>query len=541
MPTDGAWPPEQHAAAYSAYRDWDAWYVGNPDTLRAVYSGRGALGQNVPPSQRTRPGQYSGGLVGRFSRWLWGTPPPPNSRDTRLHVPLPADLTAVAANLLFSEPPKLTAGDTAVQQRLDELVEDGLGRTLLHAAEAASALGDVYLRPVIDQDVLPGRAFIAVAHADGALPVIRWGRLVEVTFWSEIANDGQKIVRLLEHHDVDRTDPDKPVGRITYALHEGSRDRLGQRIDLGAFDDTKPLKELVAEQGFQPTGLDRLDVVWVPNSGPQRMWRNLAGLKYLGRSDFDGNEPVFDSIDEVWTSWMRDIRLAKGRITVPDIMLQSQGPGQGATWDPDREVYSAINALPQQLSGGGITISQFAIRYAEHKASIDALVEVALRHAGFSSQTLGEEGDVPVTATEIQARERMTFTTRGNRIQTWRPAIADLAELLLAVEAIQFAGPMPVRPEVDFGDSVSEAPETVARTLQLVEAAKAASIETKVRMLHPEWDDTKVAKEVEAIKGDTGMLVEDPGSFTGGPPAPPGAGDEDQGDEAEQEAEPAEV
>lgn len=509
IPTGGAWPPPTLTPAYQAYRDWDAWYTGDPDRLRLVYAGRGALGQDVPPSQRRYPGQQAGGVIGRFSRWLWGNPPPTGQRDGRLHIPLPADLSATAANLLFSEPPQLTHENAAVSTRLEQLVDDGIITTLLHAAEAASALGDVYLRPVIDREVFPDRAILAAEHADAALPVIRWGRLIEVTFWSTLASDGHTHLRLLEHHDVVAG-----AGRITYSLHEGTTTELGRPVPYAEHADAAYLADLVDAEGSQPTGLDRLDVVRIPNAGPQRLWRTNGSLKYLGRSDYDGNEPIFDRIDDTWTSWMQDIRLARARISIPAYMLQSLGPGQGATWDADREVYTAINAEPGV--GAGLTLSQFAIRHGEHRATADALVEVALRHAGLSSQTLGDEGDVAVTATEVQARERQSFTTRGNRIGSWSPAIADAVELLLAVERVQLGGQAdPAKPSVEFGDSVSESPETIARTLQLLTAAEAVSYETRVRMLHPDWDDRQVREEVQRIRTDTSQPpVEPPDVFT---------------------------
>lgn len=512
IPTGGAWPPPAHAPAYAAYRDWDAWYTGDPDRLRTVYLNRAVTGTRLAPSDRVRASQYAGGVVGYLSRWLWGHPPPAGQRDGRLHVPLPADLAATAANLLFAEPPALTHEDRVVMDRLEQLQEEGLNAVLLHAAEAASALGDVYLRPVIDRDVYPDRAFLAAVHADGALPVLRWGRLVEVTFWSELANDGNTVVRLLEHHDVVTGAGGGRAGRITYGVHEGTPHQLGRPLGLADHPDTHHLANLVDETGAQATGLDRLDVVRIPNAGPQRLWRTQSGLKYLGRSDFDGNEQWFDRLDETWTSWMRDIRLARARIMVPDYMLQSNGPGQGARWDADREVYAAINAMPGQQDGQGITLSQFAIRHAEHKATADALTEVAVRHAGLSAQTLGEQPDgAPITATEVQNRERQSFTTRGNRIQAaWRPGIARAVDLLLAVERAQLGGsrPDPVRPNVEFGDSVSEAPETVARTLQLLHAAEAVSVDTRVRMVHPEWDDPQVHAEVARIRADQPTPVE---------------------------------
>jgi A118 family predicted phage portal protein len=284
--------------------------------------------------------------------------------------------------------------------------------------------------------------------------------------------------------------------------------------------------ELVDRDGVQGTGLERLDVVRVPNDGPQRSWRTEPLLKYFGRSDFAGNEQVFDRIDDTWTSWMQDLFIARGRILVPAYMLQKpkDGQGQGAEFDPHREIYQSMQALPNMQGGAGsaITAVQFNIRHIEHKATSDALVEVALRHAGLSSQTLGEQADgVAVTATEVQQRERQSYLTRGSRIQTWTPAIADAVELLMALERVQgLSSVEPVRPNVEFGDAVSEAPETVARTIQLLDAAHAISTDTKVRMAHPDWDDDEVKAEVTKILDEQAVANADTfnGDFGRGQP-----------------------
>jgi A118 family predicted phage portal protein len=512
IPTGGAWPPPEFAPAYSAYRDWDAWYDGSAEKLRDVYRWRDATGQSMPPSQRARAGQYAGGIVGSISRWLWGSPPPIGARDGRIHIPLPADLARTAADLIFSEPPAITSENTAVMKRLEQLVEDGLHTTLLHAAEAASALGDVYLRPVRDPEVLDGRAFLAAVHADGAIPVIRWGRLCEVTFWSILVEDRDRVVRQLEHHEVVNG-----AGRIVHAVYEGTPDKLGRPVPLTEYSASAHLADLVDAEGAEETRLDRLDVIRVPNTGPQRRWRRDGPLRYLGRSDFDGNEPLFDAVDDVWTSWMRDVRLARARIIVPEFMLQSAGRGNGATFDADREVWASVAAMPEH--GAGITPQQFAIRWQEHQSTAEALVEQALRHAGLSSQTLGgDDGVSAQTATEAQAKERMSFTTRGNRITgAWKPGIVDGVELLLEYEqAWGLASAVePERPSVEFGDSVSEGPETIARTIQLLNAASAISIETSVRMVHPDWDDEQVTAEVKRIKDDQEPIGMDPADAVG--------------------------
>ncbi|ROO51066.1 hypothetical protein EDC02_5930 [Micromonospora sp. Llam0] len=524
MPTNGSeWPPAAHAPAYQAYTDWDAWFVGDPAELADVYQRRGVT------THRIRPSQMAGGLVGLLSRWMWGQPVRSDQRDTRLHVPVPADLAATSAGMLFSEAPTLTCKSTAAQDAVDQLAATGLTVMLRHAAELGSVLGDVYLRPVVDPEISPTTAIPTAVPADAVIPTIRWGKLVEATLWSTLTDSGGTVVRLLEHHDVV-----SGVGRIEYRLFEGTPENLGRPIPLTEHPDAEWAAALVDADGYQSTGLDRLDIVRVANAGPQRRWRKLGPLKYHGRSDFDGNEPLFDRIDEVWTSWMQDIRNGRGRITVPDYMLQSNGRGAGATWDADREVYSAVNALPDQ--NVGLTVTQFAIRHVEHKATIDELMQTAMRHAGLSAQTLGEEGDVAMTATEAHARERQSFVTQGDRQNSFEPGIADYTELHLMLDAIHFGGTTPERPSVAWPDGVAESPETIARTLQLVAAAEAASTRTKVMMLHPDWTPEQVAEEVAEIKGDQPAPVEvGPalGALAGnGPPA-----DEGQGDEQEEQPE----
>ncbi|MEW1928476.1 hypothetical protein [Streptomyces sp. NPDC088360] len=51
----------------------------------------------------------------------------------------------------------------------------------------------------------------------------------------------------------------------------------------------------------------------------------------MGRSHFQGIRDVFEAIDDVWTSWMRDIRLARARLIAPDGYLRGPDRAQGST------------------------------------------------------------------------------------------------------------------------------------------------------------------------------------------------------------------
>ncbi|MFE4413094.1 phage capsid protein [Streptomyces sp. NPDC056821] len=86
---------------------------------------------------------------------------------------------------------------------------------------------------------------------------------------------------------------------------------------------------------------------------------------------------------------------------------------------------------------------------------------------------------------------------------------------MLLVDAAQFTpGLAPARPRVEFGDAVAESEQQTATTLDLLARAGAVSTATKVKILHPEWQDTDVQAEVAAILAETGQAAPDPvGSF----------------------------
>ncbi|MFF1675141.1 hypothetical protein ACFVYG_03730 [Streptomyces sp. NPDC058256] len=57
---------------------------------------------------------------------------------------------------------------------------------------------------------------------------------------------------------------------------------------------------------------------------------------------------------------------------------------------------------------------------------------------------------------------------------------------------------------------VSEDPTIVAQTLPLLAQAQAVSVDTKVRILHPDWDDTAVQTGVDPILTQTDVALPDP-------------------------------
>lgn len=500
--TDTAWPPTD-PAIQTALADWSAWYSADPDRLYERYANRAV--RELPEN---RPSQFRGGIWGRIARWFWGQPIPPGEKRARLHVPLAGDIARTSSDLLFSEPPTLTPAEgasKATSQRYEQLMP-ALHPTLLEAAELCAALGGVYLRVVWD-DSVSDRPWLDAAPADGAAPEFRYGRLSAVTFWTVLHIEGHRVWRHLERHE---------KGRIYHGLYEGTPGMLGHARPLAERPETAPLARMVDAQGGIDTGApNRLTAVYVPNVRPARAWTHIPAARGWGQSDFQGIEPLLDALDETYSSWMRDVRLAKGRVIVPRSMLESGKPGEGAVWNPDREIYADLNMLPRAGDSGQLTIVQFDIRVQEHRETCAELIEQAVRQAGYSGATFGVGQDGQgVTATEIRARERRSMTTRARKSLYWKPALADAIAALLAVEAGRFGvrGLSLEPPHVEFADSIQDSPQELAQVALTLMQAEAASAETRVRIVHPDWDDAQVTAEVQAILEQTGAnAAPDPG------------------------------
>lgn len=514
MPTTSRpWPPPEFNPVTYQLRQWDAWWSGDPNKLQWTYYNLGAnspVGRSYfattgePGLPIPKPGQFRGGLLGSVSYTFWGSPVPPGEKRSKLHVPIASDIAATSADLLFSKAPVVTALNEGNQAALDGLMDDGTHAKFLEAAETCSALGGVFLRVVWDTDV-SDEPMIDVVPADAAVPLFSHGKLLGVTFWRIISDDGAEVVRHLETHAPGQN-------AIFHSVYVGDQTDLGRVYPLTDFPETSSFAQYLSEGNAirfpdMPDGAST--VVYIPNMLPNKIWRDLGPqVAPLGRSDFSGIEPLMDALDEAYSSWQRDLRLAKARLIVPQQYLDNIGRGKGAVFDPDRQVYSPISMM---TSGGGtsdIMANQFAIRVAEHQQTCADFINRIVQGAGYSGQTFGEyDGGSAMTATEIRARERKTLITASKKRLYWRPGVRDILYGWLAVKRAIFKDQSvtPERPEVDFPETVVPDQLELAQSAAALAAADAASKETLVRMVHPDWSDEQVRAEVQMIYAETGL------------------------------------
>lgn len=505
LPTgDMPWPPEAMRREIARVTGWAALYAG--ETVEGGPLAPGGSGA----ASRWRMFSRDGGVLRKDTAQARVG----RVESSPLHVPIPADIARTSADLLFAEAPKITLPNEAAQARLDELVEViDFDTMLLESAELCAALSGMYWRVVAGDWPHPR---VSMIQPDNAWPEWSWGDLAAVTFVRRLdarPGDGgegarERVVwRHLERHSTGA------LGAvIEHGLYAGREDKLGRRVPL----DEHPQVADIAAMLTGPEG----DMIVLPgapmtagyiaNMRPNRKDRGSR----LGRSDFEQVEPLFQSIDEAWTSWMRDLRLGKARLIVPDDYLRDGGPGQGTTFDVDREIYEPLRMMTEGGSESIMSV-QFAIRVTEHAATLRGLLQQAVSSAGYSLRTFGMgDGDFgsAVTATQVDSEDRLSMITREKKARYWTAGLRELVACLLAVDGLM--GRTSVDPggpaAVEFRDSIAEDLKNTADTVNLLRAAEAASTQTLVALVHPEWSETEVAEEVKRIEGARGTPLPDP-------------------------------
>jgi len=508
------WPPHELGEEIERVRRLAAWYGGDKRVL-LPYSAAAAGAGGSPPGMVARwlLGRRPGGAIsGEMGGW--GEPDP-------LHMPVAADIARTSADLLFAETPVFSAPSDAAQARLDALGENlGLDAGLLEAAELAAALSGIYWRVGFDVAVAPDRPVLAWVQPDNAIPEWSYGELRAVTFVRRLEPllQDRRVWRHLERYSVVPTGSG-PAAQIEHGLFAGSAEEgspLGVPMPLTEHPDTAPIAEsLTVDNLMLFPGVPML-AGYVPNMRPNRARRGSP----LGRADIEQLDDALRGIDDVWTSWMRDLRLAKARIIVPDEYLRVNGPGEGATFDVDRSVYTPLRMM--QPDGGAkatdmIQLIQFAIRTAEHGDTLRALIQQAIGSAGYSLWTFGmaDPGAPAATATEVEARERLSNRTREKKARYWSPALRGMWSAVLALDYyLRFPGAVRLAPGevvgVELRRESDREPQAMAQTLSLLAQAEAASTRTKVEALHPEWTPEQVTKEVALIRAEAGLPAADP-------------------------------
>lgn len=425
-----------------------------------------------------------------------------NDSQFFIHVPVANDISETSSAFLFGETPLIrfksdSEGMKEAQSTLDKMLTDsGFFQKLVEAAEVASAIGGVYVKVAWDSE-LSEYPIPVIAQCEQAFPEFKFGKLVKVTLVYEVSNDGSTVKRLAETIE---------KGKITNELYTGSSDNLGTKVSLSECEATKGLAETV----------DTADVMtcfYIPNMLPNKLNRQSP----MGRSDYQGQETLMDALDEVFSAWMVDIQLARGKIHVPSGYIKELESGK-KKFNIDTMAYEELDVDPTAMTDP-IKATQFEIRSQQFEQTCLNLLDRIITSAGYSPQSFGLNiAGRAESGTALNVRERKSFATTSKKQSYWEPAIKSIVSTMCVIYNSFLNGSLSndLEVNVEFMDSVSNNLTEVSNSVKTLSDAKAISTDTKVRMVHPEWTDTQVQEEVERILNDetAGMPMDNPEDLT---------------------------
>jgi len=230
---------------------------------------------------------------------------------------------------------------------------------------------------------------------------------------------------------------------------------------------------------------------------------------------------LMDALDEVYSSWIRDVRLAKARTIVPaDYLRKREGSDMFKEgeytyeFDEDVETLVALDIDPDRTTGNQITLSQFNIRSQDHSATCTDLLRVIYTTAGYSPQTFGMDiNGQAESGTALHIREKKSFNTRAKKQTYWKSPLEEIMTAMVHLDAALYAQEGSHADDtvsVRFADGMANDLSTVSASVQMLHNAEAISIDTKVKMLHPDWTQKQIEEEIQRIKDEYGEKLDPP-------------------------------
>lgn len=479
------WPPESDSLLSTKMKEYSAWYSGDSEILANFYTDYLAKNAyNLPRQTRKEP--------------FWGRQIK-NQGEIFVHVPVAGDIAETSSNLLFGESPSIKIAQAheeraqahykESQKELDAMLMDSrFFSKIIEGAESCAALGGVFIKIAWDSDLSP-YPIPVVVQADKAIPEFKFGILTAVTFWKVIDADesGRKVYRLLERYE---------KGSISYSLYLGTVDRLGHQVSLTSHPDTKGLSDV--------TTVDELLAVYIPNMLPNRLDRT----SFLGRSDYAGIIGMMDSLDQIYTSWVKDVALAQARLLLPESFVNGD-----KTFNVDEMLFVKLDIDPTNVKDSTITPQQFAIRSQEFEMASLNFLERIVTSAGYSPQSFGLniEGRAE-SGTALTIRERKSFATKAKKENYWQAPLKKLVRCMILVYSRELGGKIAEDSEINvaFNDGISNSIHELSTSVKMISDAMASSIDTRVRILHPDWDEDQIKVEVARIKEENMVGMPNP-------------------------------
>ena len=148
-------------------------------------------------------------------------------------------------------------------------------------------------------------------------------------------------------------------------------------------------------------------------------------------------------------------------------------------------------------------MQQFNIRSGEHAATCNELLRNIVSIAGYAPQTFGMDiSGMAQSGTALHIREKKSYDTRGKKQTYWKAPLEQIMTAMIHLDNALWpdrGSDADDQVKVKFADGAANDITTMAGAVQMMVAANAASMLTRLQMLHPDWTRKQLNDEIVRI------------------------------------------
>ena len=515
-------PELDNSAAYTRrVGEYRTWFIGNSRMLRNMY--------NLA-------------IKDDCLNYFWYKAP---SNYRMIHTGIPGLISSKMATILFGGGLKFTTtvykddktADEQVSAQAQELVDNlckivDLNERLENAAQNESWGGHIYFKLSHDTG-LSQYPILEVADVRKAEAIKERGitTAIKFKFWyKDAAKNG---FRLDEIYTTDALGD----AVIRYELYQLAKDGSEVARKLEDLPQTSQIKEdfhLNDDNELVYTGLKGMLAFDKPNRTPSHEFPDSE----YGASDYEGALDSFDALDEAYSELIAEIRSNKTIRYIPESMIPKQ-----IITDSTTHQQVVISLLPNDFVTNYVKIEGGLDQNAKNEMNIQVIPDKTLQHlekwkvalstaincAGLSPLALGITGLESINSSDKsqQERNKVTLETRNKKIRIWKPFIEDVVLKVLELNSWMVKNAQAKQDafetmdltfdnldvKAEFGDYIIEQQSEKITTWSGAKSSGIASTHEAVSQIHPDWEEDEINDEVNLIRFEQGMSLDNPSNL----------------------------
>lgn len=304
----------------------------------------------------------------------------------------------------------------------------------------------------------------------------------------------------------------------------------GQAVMFSTDEDGNQKQILNDDGEFVYTGIKGMLAFDKPNMTPSHEFPDSP----YGASDYEGNMDSFDGLDEAYSRLIAELRENMTKRYIPKNMVPTwynEDTGKMEPLLPDDFVnnYVQVEGDNDQNAKNEIKIQVIPDKSESDLIKYRTALTTAINNTGLSPVALGITGleSVNAAADSQIERNKATLETRSQKLKLWKPFSEQVIRMGIQLYNWMIRQGL-VKPEnenwidltnekidvdIEFGDYIIERISEKITTWGAAKTARVASTHEAIRQIHPDWDKDQVDEEVNLIRFEDGMSLDNPNNL----------------------------